>query len=632
MGERLAALSTRAIARAGGVFGAGVGLAAGAGFIRAQLQRHIVSPTSLTATAVMSPIIGAIAAVVAMGALIRVSDVAKAWSASRRRSRSRMVVGLALLGGVVGFVLWLVGAVLIRSAPQLLPAAVVGAFGLWAWLLTWRQAGDSERWLTRRAVDLLAGSLVGLFLFTLFPHDVVTTAPAAALLFPIGAWAALRTWRAMGRSRRLPVRVGADIVFSLLLGADLVLALVWLANLLDLPASEVSALRGGLATVGGLADLPWWLWLTLYLALAGLSLAFAAWPAPLAAARRWTRRLRLVESANVTKRVLTGVHIGLLLVVLIGASVPTALAAPLSAKVKAKYEVALRRELTAEADRTGYERIRQAFASLSVAPTARPLAVIVVKVHNVSVPAPGVRNATATEQSLARRLGAIQAAALRLPAVPAKPTTAPADAQLAGFATPVQDGAELGHRLDEADAVDERATAEHKTAERIAELAATAITSLLSIPNVGEDEAVQIVKEYLTGLVESGPVRSMFLAVAKRLVNAVTPPPTPERAVVPDPRAFELAAVAAWAHERANVRLADPFAPDQAERRVITEPPLDAAVDLANEARYFADRSGPCVDCPHVVPEDGPRGGVPHEGPGGERPVEPEIHVHVPIR
>ena len=72
----------------------------------------------------------------------------------------------------------------------------------------------------------------------------------------------------MNDSGRLAVRAAADIALSLLLGADLVLFVVWLANLLGLTPAEVAAVRGALERTAGLADLPWWLWTGLYAALA----------------------------------------------------------------------------------------------------------------------------------------------------------------------------------------------------------------------------------------------------------------------------------------------------------------------------------------------------------------------------
>jgi len=118
------------------------------------------------------------------------------------------------------------------------------------------------------------------------------------------------------------VRAGTDITTSLLVGATLVMLLVWLANLLRMPAAEVAVVRGALHRAGELIDLPWWLWAALYALLAGASLAFARWPVKLARATRWFTRLRVAPAANLTRRVLGGAHIGLLVIALIGLTTP----------------------------------------------------------------------------------------------------------------------------------------------------------------------------------------------------------------------------------------------------------------------------------------------------------------------
>lgn len=102
--------------------------------------------------------------------------------------------------------------------------------------------GREDSWL----LVLLAVATV-----TLAAQVLLTAQPGAGLLFPLGTWFSVQIWRAMQKPRRpLPVRAAADIVLSLLLGAELVLALVWLANLLDLTEPEVAFLRGALELVG----------------------------------------------------------------------------------------------------------------------------------------------------------------------------------------------------------------------------------------------------------------------------------------------------------------------------------------------------------------------------------------------
>ena len=60
----------------------------------------------------------------------------------------------------------------------------------------------------------------------------------------------------------------------------------------------------------------------MYVLLATVSLAFVLRPAPTAALRRWFGRLRVVSAADVTRRLLSGVHIGLLAIVLVGLTTP----------------------------------------------------------------------------------------------------------------------------------------------------------------------------------------------------------------------------------------------------------------------------------------------------------------------
>src|SRR5207248_153128 len=142
--------------------------------------------------------------------------------------------------------------------------------------------------------------------------DLLGTQAAAILFVPTALWAGLLTWRAMARSGRLLVRAGADVVLSLVVGADLVFLLVWIANRFDLPPAEVAAIRGWLERAGAVADVPWWVWALLYAALAGASLAMALRPARLGAAVRWSKRMRLVPSIDVGRRTVSAVHVGLL--------------------------------------------------------------------------------------------------------------------------------------------------------------------------------------------------------------------------------------------------------------------------------------------------------------------------------
>jgi hypothetical protein len=264
---------------------------------------------------------------------------------------------VVLAGLLVGWLVWVVGP----GAPgrgagvgAVLPALILALAGGWACVLTHRRVRGSRRRWVRHVPDVLAAVVVGLVLVVLFSRDPVAAGPVAGLLFPLGAWAGVRTWRAMTGSRRLVVRAAADIVFSLLLGANLVLFLVWGANLLDLPRAEVAALRGALEKAGSVTELPWWLWTALYLLLAAVSLTLALRPAWHAALPRWLRRLPVVPSVEAGRRVLSGVHIGLLVTVLIAVAAPAALAPTLRDQIQAKYAVALQKEFESEGEQAAY--------------------------------------------------------------------------------------------------------------------------------------------------------------------------------------------------------------------------------------------------------------------------------------
>jgi hypothetical protein len=531
-----------------------------------------------------------------------------------------------------------------------LPAVFLSVFGIWACLLAQRRVRASQhRWL-RYATDVLVAVFTGLGLLVLFDGDLLTTQPAAGLLFPVGAWFSIRTWRVMAGSRRWEVRAGADIVLSLLLGSGLVLFLVWGANLFDLSEAEIAVLRGTLTRIGSIADLPWQLWVVLYVVLAGTSLAFALRPEKLAAITRWFQRFHVVLSIDTSRRVLSGVHIGLLVTVLIAVSAPVSLEATLRGPLKAKYTVALQRELESRGEQAIYEEIRRQFTASTgtspsgqpTSPSGQPLVAIVSKIHSISSPPPGTSDATSTERDLARLLGRLQATTLQLTPAHSVLSTPRAVTDLAQFDPPVRDTGDLNDRFDRLDTQQRQADTTTRRVNQFAELAATAVANVISIPNLGENEIIQIIREYLSGLVENSPLKEVFAAWAERVTSGTTPPRA-DTMVVPDPEQLEQAALTALSQERARAQLTDPSTPDEAQTRTQTESPADAAVDLVNEARYLHEHTGPCDGCPQPLrPGDGYHRGPGdeyHRGPGDEyhrgpgdypgRPVEPVRPVPV---
>jgi hypothetical protein len=617
----------------------------------------------------------------ALGALIAgvLCYAALSWTAGALRQPRVILRSAAAQPTVIAFTLVGLGALVLilltRGGPGRLgtllggaiaaelPAILVAVTGGWACLLARRRFGAAPARWRRRIPDGVAVLVTALVSFFLARPGVLATEPAAGLLVPLAGWASFRTWRAMGRSGRLAVRAAADIVFSLLLGADLVLFLAWLANLLDLPAGEVAVLRDGLEWAGGLVDLPWWLWAGLYAVLAAASLAVALRPEALAAVRTWGDRLRVVPSAGVAQRVLSGVHIGLAVTVLLALAVPPALDGTLGRRVQAQYTLAVRRAVTAEADRAAYAEIRRRFTAPGTPPPMSPLITLLDRLHRISPPPPGRDEATGTERDLARRLGQLQAAALRVTPPPGAAAAAEADEAAstrggaagtggagtggagtgsagtggagtggAGTGGPGSAGsgpgpatapaggpaARAGARLGQLDAQRKRARTVTRLADQAGELAAAAVAAAIQLPGLGDNEVAGILTEYLSGLVESGPLSETFAAWARKLAGR-TAPPAAGQLVVPDPDRLEDAALLVLIRVRFRVPVADPLAARQADQRTLREPAAAAAVDLANQARFLAEGgAGPCAGCARPL-RPGEEPGEGHD----DHPVEP---------
>jgi hypothetical protein len=323
--------------------------------------------------------------------------------------------------------------------------------------------------------------------------------------------------------------------------------------------------------------LPWWLWAGLYVLLAGASLAVALRPEALAAISNWGQRHRVVPTVDVTRRVMSGVHISLAVTVLLALSAPPAVGAALSRRVRATYTLALQREVTADAERAAYAEIRRRFAGGAAVPSMGPLVSILDRLHSISHPPPGGDRATGTERDLARRLGQIQAAAV--PVSPPPAAEAEAEESAAAESGPPAGGtaARADERLAGLDAQRQRARTVTRQADQAGELAAAAVAAAIQVPGLG----------------------------------------------VPDLVVLADAALIVLVRERLRVRLADPLAGDPAQQRALGESPADAAVDLANEARFLDEGTGPCAGCPRPIRP----GAEPAEGPE-DHPEEP----HEPVR
>jgi hypothetical protein len=454
-------------------------------------------------------------------------------------SRRRRLFVLLVAAAAAGVLVAAAGRPLALAVAFTLPAACVAACGLWLGIVVFQKTRGKARWL-RLLPDAIGAVTTAAAFLALCEHNLLTALPATGLLFPVAVWGSIRVWLAMKASDRVFSRAGADVTLSLLLGAVMVLLLVWLANLFGMSRPEVAALRAVLGHVGAAADVPWWAWLAVYLALAAVSLAIVLRPARMANVRRWQQRLRVVFVTEALRRTLSGVHIGLLMIVLIGAGASAVLPSALQHELAVAYTVALQRQLLAEGELAAYTEIRQ---QLAVSGHQGTLTQVVAGIHHDDPPPPGDDNATSSEDDLAQRVGALQAATLGLNNAQAiaLAEAAEARARSTGLDAPVRDKGDLTGRLAETGNQEQSSGEAEASAQQAGELAAKVIATTISIPDVGSNEVLQVVREYLSSLVEDSGVAGTFADWAQRLPGGVTPPAA-AALVEPDPTRLEQAA------------------------------------------------------------------------------------------
>jgi hypothetical protein len=521
------------------------------------------------------------------------------WLTGRLSPRAQ-VAAAAATAAAAGLLTAAIGPAPVRhgiavTAVAVMPAVTVVVVGSWASALLQRRWRGARRRPLRPAADALLAVVTGVALLLLIDRNLPGAQAAAGLLFPVAVWLSIIGWRAMNGSGRLAVRAAADIAVALLLGSTLVLLLVWLANLLHMPPAEVRVLRGALGRAGAAVDLPWWLWTALFALLAGASLAFAVWPGPLKRVTGWFTRLRVVPSVTVTSRLTSGVHIGLLVVVLVGLAAPAAMEPALRARLADRYTETLTGNLRAHGELTAYRQTERAFSAADL-PLLVPLADLILQIDRTSKPRDGQPGdsqpgATGVELDLARRMGQLEAAALALH--PPDVTRAEAaDTRRAGLDEPAAGPDAENERLARLDSARKEDDATERQLDQAAELAAAAVARALPLPGLGDTEIVQVIREYLSSLIEDSPLKDVFAAWAGRIAGGQEPP-TAAEAVVPDPERLKEAAVAAAGREVAQTPVADP-----AEIvRLAGQAGVAAAVDLANQVRYLQEGNGPCDGC-----------------------------------
>lgn len=504
------------------------------------------------------------------------------------------------------------GITVLFGVARTVPAALVAACGLLVCVLTTRLAKTPRtRWwkhlLKPPLVDIIAIATASATFLVLSVKDLLTTQPAAGFLFPLAVWGSVRVWRAMRASDRLPIRAAADLTLSLLFGVVFVVFLVWLANVVGISRPEMAVLRVALERFGAVADLPWWVWTVLYTLLAALYLAFLYRPERMAKLIHRLRRLHVLPVANGSRRVLTGVHFGLLGIVLVGLAAPVTLTVTLQRQLAAAYAVAVQRTFEADGELLAYQQIRQQL-STEGAGSSQPLTNMFRAVPSDGSPALGRDDTQSVESYDAKAFGRLQAATLSLTGTRLLLAAEQTAVRAAGFDAPLRDAADADDRIEQVEADQTEADTADHNAEVAGDLAAKALAGLVSVP--GLRDGFQLAQEYLSGLVEESPLKDEFADWALRLTGA-TVPPSAKSIVVPDAGRLKQAALADLS--------------GQLDAKVVaeakTEPPLKSATDLIDGTRQLqAGSDGDCSGCG----SSGGSGGQDDEAPGDPPPVVDE--------
>lgn len=509
------------------------------------------------------------------------------------------------------------GALAARVLAQL---AIAGVLGTATVLLVRRAAGRRVR--LRRFVGALSIVPLAYVLFLLF-DDQLLGGPLEVPLFALMVWLAVRLWRWMGSHRRPLVSAAADIVLALLLGAVLVLFLVWLADVLDLPASEVGAVHRLATDLGSVIDLPWWVWAGADVLLTAMFLTVALGPPRFRRAAEALGRIRLAGLVDAVNRTLSGLKTVLLMVVFVGLAAPPSVGPVLSERVRDRYAVAYQEDIRARDTTAFYRAVTRRFTR---SPQALPvLTEMLVRVNGTAPPRPGRDAPTPDALDLAHRMGDLEAGTVIPPPPPTgdgsaprtpEPPTAEAvrDAGMAGTA---DDADDLDARLTAEQHEQEQADDRHQAAEQAAENAAAVVTSALSTVGLGHGVVIGLVREYLDGLAESA-LGNLFLSWADRGVSltGTINSAEAERIVEPDPRSLRRAADLQLSGEL--IASGNLLGTDPAQRRAERESPIAAAVDLADQTRTQEHAAEHCADCARTGPEGDEERGVEVGGVHGE--------------
>lgn len=438
------------------------------------------------------------------------------------RASSRPLGWTALLAVIaMALLAWWIALAAAAALSHLLPGAVILICGI---ALGTRMSRDPplERW-----TDVLLIATVAIGLIALIQPGIVTNDPVAVAFFPIAAWAAIRVWRSMRDSRDTVTRASADVVAALLLGATLDLAVVWAGNLAGLHALTVIRVSHVLDMIAAGTNPAWWYVVPPFLLLAAGYVALDRWEDGLArtAARvkrspvtRWiwklpgTRMLRPRRAAAAlgpARRLMSFLHVSLLLVPLAGMTAPGLLGHAVLAPLRAQYVIAYHADAGARAEAAAYRELTREVAAASPG-QRKAMRGSVEKMIGTSEPgSPGAAAVPVTTVPVAATdLGAEEGEYLEYSGQAGTSRQLPPPPLPTGSVTAA---------ATEADAEETAADEADTNASRAGAAAAAAIGAMIQLP--GGDAAVQVLQEYLGGLIEEGPVADALGRFAGRLGN-----------------------------------------------------------------------------------------------------------------
>jgi hypothetical protein len=412
-------------------------------------------------------------------------------------------------------------------------------------------------------------------------------------LFPAVTWLAVVSWPRLDRSPRLVLRAAADVVLSVLLGLDVILVLLAGANLFGLSAATVRGVRELQERLQPLTEIPQLAWVALYavLALAGIAAVLrpGTWQRPW----RWATRARLVPSTTFARRGSTVIHLTLLVSTFVGIAAAPVLEPTVRGQLRARYALALRDKLEGEAALSAYEAIRAAAPTMT-APQRQHLAASLSDVHDVARSAASGGRRTDVEADLAWRLAALQSiVVVTRHAPPARPLSSEAAAAaLMRQGDPVRGAADLESRMGDLADRQEEGRRAREALYQVAELAAGAVASAVFLPGTADHELLQILQEYLSGIVENSRLKNLFFQVAERRwfgEPTAQQPPDGSQLLALDVTAVRFLAVIQEGSTRAAARVAgaDAIALAQKEEAWVAQAGELTIVEYLNEQRVL---------------------------------------------